>query len=161
MGSEKPPPAPTTRSLPPSASFLDPTPRRNAPTTSRIADMRRLNSTRSRCRFLSRLSSPFRAGTVSSSFPARVSALVEPKASKKAGGRTAEGGDVGQRHTSCRQKLWPSLTIFVHLCPSPANSVHLWRSPSIERFFAIPRHRSPKNDSDRQTLLLFAIGRNG
>ena len=67
---------------------------------------------------------PFRDGTVSFSFPARVSALVEPKASKKAGGRTAEGGDVGQHHTSCRQKLWHSLTIFVHLCPSSANSVH-------------------------------------
>jgi hypothetical protein len=54
------------------------------------------------------------------SFPARVSALVEPKASKKAGGRTAEGGDVGQHHTSCRQKLWHSPTIFVRLRQTPS-----------------------------------------
>jgi len=46
-------------------------------------------------------------------FPARVSALVEPKASKRAGGRLAEGGDVGPHRTSCRQNLCPSLTISV------------------------------------------------
>jgi hypothetical protein len=41
-------------------------------------------------------------------------------ASRKAGGRTAEGGDVGQHHTSCRQKLWHSLTIFVRLRQTPS-----------------------------------------
>ena len=63
-----------------------------------------------------------RTGIVSAfSFPARVSALLEPKASKRTGGRSAEGGDVGQHHTSCRQKLWRS----------SANSVQLWQSPSL------------------------------
>jgi len=69
-------------------------------------------------------------------FPARVSALVEPKASKKAGGRLAEGGDVGQHHTSCRQKLWQSLTIFVHLCQTPSFYGDLRQTPDFSPFFA-------------------------
>ena len=67
------------------------------------------------------------------SFPARVSAPIEPQASK---GRPLAAGDVGQHHTSCRQNLWHSLTIFGELRHSLAISV----KPAI---FAIPRHRSP------------------
>jgi hypothetical protein len=69
------------------------------------------------------------------SFPARVSALVEPKASKKAGGRTAEGGDVGQHHTSCRQKLWHSPTIFVILRQTPSFFGNLRQTPNFLPFF--------------------------
>jgi hypothetical protein len=73
--------------------------------------------------------------TSASSFPARVSALVEPKASKKAGGRLAEGGDVGQHHTSCRQKLWQSLTICVHLCQTPSFYGDLRQTRDFSPFF--------------------------
>jgi hypothetical protein len=62
---------------------------------------------------------------------------VEPKASEDEG--RSRAGDVVQHHTSCRQKLWRSLTIFVHLR----------QTPSIGLFFAVDaivRHRLPKND---------------
>ena len=63
-------------------------------------------------------------------------ASVELKASKS---RPLAAGDVGLHHTSCRQKLWHSPTIFVHLR----------QTPSIGLFFAVDAivcHRLPKND---------------
>jgi hypothetical protein len=69
------------------------------------------------------------------SFPARISALVEPKASKKAGGRMAEGGDVGPHHTSCRQKLWHSPTIFVTLRQTPSFFGNLRQTRDFLPFF--------------------------
>jgi hypothetical protein len=70
------------------------------------------------------------------SFPARVSALVEPKASKKPEAGTAEGGDVCRHHTSCRQKLWHSLTIFVHLRRTPSISGDLRQTRDFLPLFA-------------------------
>ena len=71
---------------------------------------------------------------------ARVSALVEPKASKRAFGRLAEGGDVGQHHTSCRQNLWQSQANFVNLRHSLAICVHLRQSPSNGSFYVKDCH---------------------
>ena len=62
----------------------------------------------------------FSHSTVSFPFPARVSALVELKASK-----SAEGGDVGLHHTSCRQKLWQSSANSVNLRHYLAINVNL------------------------------------
>ena len=82
------------------------------------------------------------------SFPARVSALVEPEASK-----SAEGGDVVLHHTSCRQNLAVIiLAIFGELRQSPSFFGDLCQSLTISVKRKLLRLRLPLLDRDCQII---------